>query len=172
MTNAASSKHPPFSVTRTFDAPRDLVYRACTEREHLFHWWGPKGYEMLTCEIDLRPGGLFRYGMRAPNGAEMWGLWVFREIVPQERIVFVVSFTDAEGRIIRHPLAATWPLEVLSTLEFTEQDGKTTITNTGGPINATPEEEATYAGAHAGMKQGFKGTYDQLDAYLASVKAR
>jgi uncharacterized protein YndB with AHSA1/START domain len=57
--NAAPSACREFVITRTFDAPRDLVWRAFTEAEHLKHWWGPKGFKMLSCKLDLRPGGIF-----------------------------------------------------------------------------------------------------------------
>ena len=59
-------------IVRTFDAPRETVWRAWTELERLARWWGPKGFEMLSTKLDLRPGGMFHYGMRAPNGHEMW----------------------------------------------------------------------------------------------------
>ena len=68
-------------LTRVFDAPRDLVWKAFTEVDRLKQWWGPKGFRMLTCRLDLRPGGIFLYGMQSPDGHEMWGKWTFREIV-------------------------------------------------------------------------------------------
>src|SRR4051794_25044239 len=86
-----------FVVTRVFDAPRDLVFKAWTEPERLKHWWGPKGFTLFACEIDPRPGGDFHYGMRSPDGRAMWGKWVFREVVPPERLVFLASFSDEQG---------------------------------------------------------------------------
>ena len=158
-----------FSISRVFDAPRDLVWKAVTESDRLTHWWGPKGFTMLMCKVDLRPGGIFHYCMRAPNGQEMWGKWVYREIVAPERLVTVVSFTDEAGNPLRHPMSATWPLEVLNTMTLSEHDGKTTMTISGYPINATEEEYKTYDAGRGSMKQGFTGTLDQLDAYLASI---
>jgi len=155
-------------ATRVFDAPRALVWKAVTESERLMHWWGPKGFTMLACDVDLRPGGVFSYSMRAPNGSVMWGKWVYREIVAPERLVTVVSFTDEDGNLLRHPASATWPLEVLNTMVLTERDGKTTITIYGTPINATEEERKTFEDGRGSMKQGFTGTLDQLAAYLAS----
>jgi uncharacterized protein YndB with AHSA1/START domain len=154
-------------LSRTLDAPRDVVWRAWTEPQRLAQWWGPKGYKMLASSMDLRPGGIYRYGMRAPAGQEMWGRFVYREIVPPERLEFIVSFTDADGNVMRHPMSETWPLEVLNTMTFEEHDGKTTITLRGGPINASEVERATFAGAHKSMQQGFAGTFDQLAEYLA-----
>src|SRR5262249_7142388 len=122
---AAEGSSRPFILTRVLDAPRELVFKAWTEAERLAHWWGPKGFAVRVCRLDLRPGGVFLYSMRSPDGRDMWGKWVFREIVPPERLVFVVSFSDEEGGVTRHPFAPDWPLEVLSTLTLTEQDGRT-----------------------------------------------
>jgi uncharacterized protein YndB with AHSA1/START domain len=165
-------KMPPvnqeFVFTRVFDAPRDLVWKAFTEPERLMHWWGPKGFTMLTCKVDLRHGGVFHYSMRSPDGHEMWGKWVYREIVPPERLVTVVSFTDAEGTLLRHPMSSTWPREVLHTMTLSERDGKTTLTVYGVPTNATEEERKTFGAARDSMAAGFTGTLDQLEAYLTS----
>jgi uncharacterized protein YndB with AHSA1/START domain len=166
-----TAKNPPeFSISRVFDAPRDLVWKAVTESDRLTHWWGPKGFAMLVCNVDLRPGGVFLYSMRSPDGKEMWGKWVYREIVPPQRLVSVVSFTDSQGNPQRHPMSPTWPLEVLNTMTLSENGGKTTMTISGYPINATEEEYKTYDAGRGSMKQGFTGTLDQLDAYLASVR--
>jgi uncharacterized protein YndB with AHSA1/START domain len=160
-----------FIISRVFDAPRELVWRVWTQPEHMTKWWGPVGLTMLACKVDLRPGGLCHYGMRTPDGPEMWGKFVYREITPPEKLVFVNSFSDAQGGITRHPLSATWPLEVLNTMTLTEKDGKTTLTLRGGPINATEEERRTFATSFDSMNKGFGGTFDQLAAYLAKVQA-
>jgi uncharacterized protein YndB with AHSA1/START domain len=170
MTMPGHADHE-FGITRVFDAPRDLVWKAFTEPERLKHWWGPKGFTMLVCNVDLRPGGVFHYCMRAPNGAEMWGKWVYREIVPPERLVTVVSFTDAEGSLLRHPMNPSWPLELLHTMTLSERDGKTTLRASAVPTNATDEERNTFNAAHKSMEAGFTGTLDQLEAYLASSHA-
>jgi uncharacterized protein YndB with AHSA1/START domain len=158
-----------FEITRTLEAPRDVVWRAWTEPERLTQWWGPKGYKMLASMMELRPGGIYRYGMRAPAGQEMWGRFVYREIVPPERLEFIVSFTDADGNVTRHPMSATWPLEVLNVLTFEEREGRTAITLRGGPLNATDVERETFAAAHKSMQQGFTGAFDQLAEYLAKA---
>ncbi len=164
-----TAKGPEFSITRVFDAPRDLVWKAFAERERLMQWWGPKGFTMLDAKLDLRPGGVFLYGMRSPDGHVMWGKWVYREIVAPERLVAVVSFTDELGNLLRHPMSPTWPLEVLNTMTLEEHDGKTTLTVYGTPVNATEEERKTFDAGRGSMKQGFTGTLDQLAAYLAKT---
>lgn len=105
--------------------------------------------------------------MSAPNGQVMWGKFVYREIVAPERMVFVSSFSDPDGNITRHPFSASWPLEVLNTVTFSERDGKTTIICSGGPIHATEDERKTFDAGHKSMQSGFRSTYDQLAAYLA-----
>jgi uncharacterized protein YndB with AHSA1/START domain len=158
-----------FVFTRTFDAPRELVFKAWTESEHLRHWWGPKGFTFGVARLDLRPGGIFHYSMRSPDGREMWGKFVYREIVAPEKIVYMNSFSDEEGNTVRAPFSPTWPLEVYNILTFSEHEGKTTLTLRGGPVNATEEERKTYEAGFESMKQGFGGTLDQLADYLSKV---
>jgi len=156
-------------ISREFNAPRELVFKVFTEAEHMAHWWGPKGFAMEVARLDLRPGGLFLYCMRSPNGQAMWGRFVYHEIVAPERVVFVNSFSDEQGGITPNPWLPNYPLEVLNTLTLTEQDGKTTFTLKGGPINATEEQINVFNSIRPNMEQGFKGTFDQLDEYLAKI---
>jgi uncharacterized protein YndB with AHSA1/START domain len=158
-----------FVLSRTFDAPRDLVFKAFTEPERMKHWWGPKGFTVIASAMDLRPGGTYHYGLGAPDGSAMWGKFVYREIVAPERLVLVNSFSDENGGVTRHPMSPTWPLEMLSTFSFTEEHGRTTFTVKWSPLDPSPEERATFDGAHDGMRQGWGGTMDQLAAYLATA---
>ncbi|MEA2336914.1 MAG: hypothetical protein QOE82_921 [Thermoanaerobaculia bacterium] len=156
-----------FVITREFDAPRDLVFAAWTESERMAQWWGPKGFTVTFAKLDLRPGGMFHYGMRGPDGSTMWGKMVYREITPPERLVVLVSFSDENGGTTRHPMAPTWPVEMLNTITFAERGGKTTITLRSSAYNATDEERATFKAGHASMQGGFTGTFNQLADYLA-----
>ncbi len=156
-----------FVIERVFDAPRELVWKAFTEADRLKHWWGPKGFKMLSCKLDLRLGGVFHYGMQAPDGSVMWGRWVFREIVAPERLTIVISFSDQNGGVTAHPFAPIWPKEMLGTSTFTAQGGKTLLTTRTAAFNATDEERKAFEAGFGGMKQGFTGTFDQLDVYLA-----
>lgn len=169
---ATSTAEPAASglvITRVFDAPRDLVFKAYSEAERLAQWWGPKGFTMRVLRFEFRPGGVFHYSQQAPGGDEMYGKFVYREIESPERIVFVSSFADAEGNVTRNPWSAEWPLEVLNVLSLTENDGKTTLTLSGGPLNATEAERKTFETSVPMVQQGFKGTFDQLAAYLESA---
>jgi uncharacterized protein YndB with AHSA1/START domain len=168
-TTASKSTQRPFVISRTLDAPREVVWQSWTERERLMKWFGPKGFTMPTAKMDFRPGGICHSCLRSPDGHEMWGKWVFREIVKPERLVFVHSFSDAAGGITRHPLSPTWPLEMLSTVTFEEQDGNTRLTLQWLPLNPTEEERKTFDSTHDGMKQGWTGTFEQLAEYLANA---
>jgi len=146
-------------ISRVFDAPRALVFAAFTKPEHLAQWWGPKGWTLPVCTVDFRPGGVWHYCMRGPNGEESWGRAVYREIVEPERIVSVDAFSDAEGNVV-----AGMPAMVI-TLTFEEHDGKTTLTNRA-QFTTVADVEAALA---MGMMQGLTETWDRLDAYLANA---
>ncbi|HET9903887.1 MAG TPA: SRPBCC domain-containing protein [Xanthobacteraceae bacterium] len=158
-----------FVISHTIAIPRERVWDAYTERRHLMRWWGPKGFVMTHCTIDLRPGGAFHYGMRSPNGQEMWGKLTYREIVAPEILDFVVSFSDANGGVTRHPMAPTWPLETLSRTTFAEADGKTAVTVRWAPYNATDEETRTFEAGRDSMRAGPAASFSQLEDYLRSV---
>jgi uncharacterized protein YndB with AHSA1/START domain len=167
--SSAESASDTFVITRVFDAPRETVWMVHSQIEHLAKWWGPKGLVWLGGTLDFRPGGMFHYGMRSPDGHEMWGKFVYREIVRPERIVFVNSFSDKDGGTTRAPFAADWPLEIHNTLTLMEQNGRTTLTLRGAPINATPAERAKFDAMRPSMNQGFAGTFDQLAEYLSKI---
>ena len=105
-------------VSRWFDAPRELVFKVWTEPQHLAKWWGPQGFSIVSCDLDVRPGGRWRRCMRAPDGTVHSKLGVYREIVAPERLVFTYADEDASG-ICGH--------ETLVTVSFTESGGKTKL---------------------------------------------
>lgn len=158
-----------FVISRTFQAPRELLFRVMTEAGHLEHWWGPKGMVLKVVSLDVRPGGVFHYALETADGPVMWGRFAYREIVAPERLVFTSAFADADGQVIRAPFSATFPLEVMNVWTLTEADGATTLTLTGGPHEATAEEQAFYESMLPSMNQGFAGTFEQLEAYLATL---
>jgi uncharacterized protein YndB with AHSA1/START domain len=166
---AAESADRALVVTRIFDAPRELMWKTLTVPEHLEHWWGPKGFTSQVHQLELRPGGTFLYSQRGAEGLEMWGKWVYREVVAPERLVMVSSFADEKGNVVRHPFEPNWPLETLFTSTFTEDRGRTTVTVRMVPINATESEEQTFFDRANFMEEGFAGTWDKLDKYLVSL---
>lgn len=155
-------------ITRVFNAPRDVVFKMWTEVKHLGQWWGPKGFNITVKKFDLQPGGIFHYCM-AGEGFEMWGRFIFLEIIEPGKMVFIISFSDKDGEITRAPFSATWPLEVMNILTLAEQDGKTTLTLRGWAYNATDAERKDFEAGFESMNQGFGGTFDQLDEYLAKI---
>jgi uncharacterized protein YndB with AHSA1/START domain len=159
-----------FVISRVFDAPRSLMWKALSEPERMKKWWGPKGFTVRAAHMDFRPGGSYHYCMRSPDGHDMWGKFVYREIDAPERIVFINAFSDEQGGLTRHPMSPTWPMEMLSTFTFAETGGQTTFTIRWFPYKATEEERKTFEDGRAGMRQGWTGTLDQLEAYLATVK--
>ena len=158
-----------FVIARIFDFPRELVFSAWTEERHLKHWFAPKGFTIPVSHLNLVPGGVFHYCMRAANGAEMWGKWTFEEIVPPQRIVLVSTFSNKHGNPTRHPYVSNWPIEVLTKTTLIEDEGKTLVKISWIPVNASRIECLTFSGMHEAMAQGWNGTLDQLAEYLEAA---
>jgi uncharacterized protein YndB with AHSA1/START domain len=157
----------PFTITRTFNAPRPLVWQAWTERDRLAQWFGPKGITVTAATLDFRPCGSYHYCMRTPDGHDMWGKFVYRQIDAPKRLEWINSFSDAAGGITRHPMAPNWPLELLSVATFEDLGGKTKLTIQWSPHNATPAECALFDSMYGSMNQGWSGTFERFDDYLA-----
>jgi uncharacterized protein YndB with AHSA1/START domain len=167
----AETKTNDFVMSRVFDAPRDLLWKCFTDPERMKQWWGPKGVKIIAAKMDLRVGGTYLYGMETPDGKTMWGKFVYREITPPERMVFINSFSDEAAGLTRHPLSPTWPLQMLSIFTFEEQPGgKSKFTVRWAPYEATDEERKTFDAGHDSMKGGWGGTMDQLEGYIAKAK--
>lgn len=155
-----------FISSEVLDAPLDTVWKAWTDTEELKQWWGPEGVVIVHCTNDLRPGGVMHYGMEIPGVTTMWGKWVYHEIVVPNKLVSVVSFSDKDQGMTRHPFAPDWPMETHSTILFEETGDKTKITVKWATHNSTEEEEKTFASNLENMKQGWVGTFNQLANYL------
>lgn len=166
--NAANTAAKGLVISRTFNAPREKVWHAWTEREAISQWWGPKGFPIVVKTFDVNPGGMFHYSMALPNGDTWWGRFVYREVEAPSRLVFVNSFSNEQAGIVRAPFNPQWPLEVFNVVTFTESGGQTTIKLEGHPLNPSAEEQTAFIGHFKSMEQGFGGTFDQLDDYLAS----
>lgn len=136
-------------ITRVFDAPRELVWKAWTEPERTKKWWGPKGFTSPVSKIDLRVGGKHLNCMRSPEGKDYWSTGVYREIVAPERLVMTDSFADAEGNVVPatyYGMSADFPLELQVTVTFEEHEGKTKMTLRHVGIPAGEMSELTGAG--------------------------
>lgn len=167
----AETRSEDFVISRVFDAPRELVWKCFTDPAHMKAWWGPKGATVTQAKMDLRQGGTFHYRMEAADGSEIWGKMVYREITPRDRIVFLNSFSDEAGGTTHHPMAPTWPLEMLSIFTFEDvPGGKTRFTVRWSPHNATEEERKTFDAMQDSVHQGWGGTLDKLAGYLPKAK--
>jgi uncharacterized protein YndB with AHSA1/START domain len=140
-------------ITRTFDAPRSLVFKAWTESEHIARWWGPRGFTSKVLKNEQRPGGAYRIHMRGPDGDDHWTQGVYREFVPPQRLVMVGSWADAQGLPTRP--------ETTLTLLFEEVGGKTKLT-----LHNAVFESVTARDLHQG---GWTSSLDCLAEYLATV---
>src|SRR5712691_5774398 len=140
-------------ITRVVDAPRTLVFEAWTSPQHLPQWMlGPSGWTMPVCEVDLRPGGSWHFVWRQSDGTEMERRGVYREVAPPERLVSTESW------------GGDWP-ETLSTVTLTEEDGKTTITQTV----LYPSKEARDAALQTGMREGMSLSFDRLAEHVRTM---
>jgi uncharacterized protein YndB with AHSA1/START domain len=158
----------PFVISRVLDAPRDRVWKAWTEAEHLKHWWGPKGFTVTSLKIDLRPGGTMLYCLRMPDGKEMWGKFAYREIVKPERLVWINSFSDKDGGTTVHPMSPNWPREMHTQVSFEDLGAKTKVTVQWTPVDGSTEiERKTFEEGRGSMNQGWSGTFEQLAVHLA-----
>ena len=168
---AADTRSTDFVTTRVFDAPPATLWSCFTEPERMKEWWGPKDSTIVASKMDFRVGGTYLGGMRGPDGQVMWAKFVYREIAPPKLLKWVHSFSNEAGGVTRHPMAPTWPLEMLTTVTFEDvPGGKTKLTLTWSPINASDEEQKTFDAAHGSMTGGWAGTFERLDAYLAGAK--
>jgi uncharacterized protein YndB with AHSA1/START domain len=158
----------PFVISRVFDAPRERVWQAWTEVERLKQWFSPKGCTVIAGKMDLRPGGIYHYGLRMPTGQEFWGRFVYREVVKPERLVWVNSFSDKDGGLSTHPMNPDWPREMMTTVRLTDLGGKTDVTIEWIPVDgSTKLEIGTFDKGRDSMKGGWTGTMENLTAYLA-----
>ncbi len=153
-------------------APRALLWQVQTQAEHLQHWLSPEGFRTIHAEMDFRVGGRYHYGLEGPDGMQMWGMQQFLEIVPEQKIVHLQSFSDKDGGLSRHPMAPTWPAYMHVTATFADsEDGGTVYTIAWQPHESDQIGLATFDGARNSMQGGFAGTFAKLDAYLAQLQA-
>jgi uncharacterized protein YndB with AHSA1/START domain len=154
--NVTTPSDREIRMTRLFDAPRHLVFEAMSKPEHIREWWGRlgDGYSVPVCEVDLRPGGTWRFVNRHPHGeAAFHG--VYREIAPPERIVFTEIFEDFPDT------------ESVVTAVLTEENGKTRLTI----VVVYPSREVRDAVINSGMARGAAISYDRLEDVVARLRA-
>jgi uncharacterized protein YndB with AHSA1/START domain len=141
-------------MTRVFDAPRELVWKAYTDPEAIPQWWGPRRHATTVDKMDVRPGGAWRYVSRDADGNEYAFRGEYREVVPPERIVATFEFEPMPGHVS------------VETLTLVEHDGKTTLTNTS-VFDSVEDRDGML---QSGMEEGVRETYDRLAEYLETLK--
>jgi uncharacterized protein YndB with AHSA1/START domain len=108
VTEGASNEVERMVITRLFNAPRELVWKAWTNPQYVMQWWGPKGFTAPVCKMDFRVGGKYLVCMKSPDGQEFWNGGEYYEIVLNEKIVYTMYFADAQGNKVE---AATYGIE-------------------------------------------------------------
>ena len=149
-------------VERQFSVPRTLMFQVFTQPEHLKRWWAPPPYTIPVCTIDLRPDGIWHYCMRSPEGQDQWARAVYREIVPPEKLVYTTTFADEYANPIEG-----MP-EHLTTMLFTEEAGKTSVTARVQFASAA----ALKVALDLGMLQGMSITWEYLVEYVQELQAK
>jgi uncharacterized protein YndB with AHSA1/START domain len=143
-----------FLITREFDAPRELVWQACTEAKHLAQWWGPRGFTAPVCEWDARVGNKIYVVMRAPNGMEFPMGGKFLEVESPGLLVTITGALDADGNMM---------FEIKHTMTLAELRGKTKLTMHSRVIKTTPGAGKYIGGFEAGMTQSLERLADLLN---------
>lgn len=151
--NEKSTEVRELHLTRTFDAPRDLVWKAWTDAKHVAMWWGPHSFANPVCDVDPKPGGAFRIHMRAPDGTIYPSDGTFREVVPPERLSFTTGVTDV--------------MEVLTTVRFEATGRNKTTIHLDARVLWAKGPAAQYL---AGMEEGWSQSLERL-AVVATPEA-
>lgn len=162
---SAAATERELVIARVFDAPRELVWKAWTESEHIAAWWGPEGFSTRVEENDFRAGGKTRYVMVGPDGTEYPVGGVIKEIVPQERIVTTDEFE--EGYEYKDIAEADLPQGVIMTVLFEDLGQQTKLTL--HIAHPTPEERRKHE--EMGVVGGWQSSFDCLDEYLREMAA-
>jgi len=144
-------------ITRIFDARRELVYQAWIDPEHIRNWYGPQMFSIARCEVDPTPGGTYLVVMRGPDGSEYPSQGVFKELIENEKLVLTMfADQDADGN---------YTFEMLNTITFEDEDGKTRMTLRVEVTKATPQHLENLSG----MDEGWKSAFSKLADYLVEV---
>lgn len=157
-----------FEISRSFPVSQVRLFDACTRIEDMKQWFAPPGMTTIKAEQDFRAGGTYHYGMATPDGHEMWGLVTYKEITPHSRLVYLQSFSDKDGGVTAHPMAPTWPKQMVTVFEFIpESTNQTKLKINWIYTGADDAEGNTFRAAHDGMTGGWNGTLDSLQKFLA-----
>ena len=141
-------------ITREFDAPRELVFKAMTDPNLIPRWWGPRGHVTTVDQMDVRPGGKWRFIDREPSGRESAFRGEFREVTAPERVVQTFEWEPMAGHIS------------VNTATLTEKDGRTLVTT----LSLFSSKEDRDGMIQSGMENGLRETHDRLSELLAELR--
>ncbi|MFK7845912.1 MAG: SRPBCC domain-containing protein [Rhodothermales bacterium] len=164
------SELPEYILDRVFNAPRDMVWRAWTDPALLARWYGP-GVETIIHHFDLKPGGEWRNEMKWGEKSDLSKM-VFQEIVPEEKLVWLHSSSDAEWNTISNPMMPDWPRVLLTTVTFEDLGDKTNVRLVWVPVDPSAAEIACFAGAMENLGNGWGAGYAILDEMFAELQAK
>jgi len=170
MSDDSEAAVEPTILTREYNAPRQLVYDAWTQPDHLRNWQFP--FKGFTCEFvsaDIKPGGSSLHKMTAPNGFEMWLLTKYEALTPPESLVFRQYNSNEASDILPNPKMPSWPKEMRTTIKLEEVNGKTKLQLIWQPISPTREEIETFEASRAEHDKGWGGGLEMLDEYLGTL---
>ena len=156
-----------FVIERSFPVSQERLFKACTKVEDMMQWFSAPGMKVIKAQQDFRVGGVYHYGTASPQGQEMWGKVTYKEIKPNSKLVYLQSFSDKDGGMGSHPMAPTWPQEMLTVFEFVPEGAKQTKLKISWIYAGIDDTEAsTFHAAHEGMTGGWTGSLDALQNYL------
>ncbi|HEX6533681.1 MAG TPA: SRPBCC family protein [Gemmatimonadaceae bacterium] len=166
-----SSDRDVFVITRTFEAPIDVLFDMWTDPRHLSAWLPPTGFTMRFLKPDIRVGGTSTYSMSDGGTTTMYGRVEYLEIDRPHRIVYTQQFCDEHGQISRHPRLPVWPETLLTNVSLTPESPDRTRVTVRWEVHgtATRDEAEAFSGSKGGMTRGWSGSFDKLEAYLAEV---
>ena len=159
---------PTYVLERSFNAPRELVWRTWTEPELLARWYGPN-VETIVHKLDVQPGGLWLNEMKWGDNSHYQRV-EYTEVTPPERLVWLHAVSDADWNISANPMMPDWPRILLTTVTFAEVQGKTDVRLTWIPHEATEAEITCFANAIAGMDKGWASGMELLAELLAELQ--
>ncbi|MAS38232.1 MAG: ATPase [Anaerolineaceae bacterium] len=141
-------------MSREFNAPRELVFKACTDPELVARWWGQASSTTIVDKMEVKPGGIWRYVQREADGSEYGFFGVYHQVTPPERLVYTFEFEGMPGHIL------------LETIDFVEENGKTRLIDTS-VFQSVEDRDGMIA---SGMEGGATESWDQLDDLLKSLQ--
>jgi len=158
-----------FTISRTFNAPRNQVFSCWTTPDRFENWFAPDECETKLIHADATPGGHFLQSDKWPDGSHFFIKHVYRQVEAEERIAFVTSFCNENGEIVRHPHAALWPEKILTTANFDQDGAGTKVTVVLEPIEASTEEIAFFTQIRESCLKGWSGTFDRLERVIRTL---